>query len=80
MRREDILRVVASRLTSAGIPVNEEDLHDHLHIIDDLKGDDVDILDLVHTFEHQLNIELDEDKINTIGDLVRAILTTVSSS
>lgn len=79
LEKDQILKIVAERLTSSGLSIDENKLTHDDHFIDDLGGDDIDILDLVHFFEHELKIELNEDDIHTVGDLVEAILSQQAS-
>ena len=53
-----------------------EKVHENDHLVEDLGGDDLDVIELVMTLEEKFNITIDDDEaenIRTVRDVVECV-------
>lgn len=71
MAKPDVLLLVAEHF---GLPkVNEND-----HLVDDLNGDDLDVIELVMLLEEKFNVTITDDEAETLCT-VQDVLNCVTS-
>lgn len=67
-----------SEILASQLDVEESDITMETKLVDDLKADSLDLVDLIITFEDEFGIEFPEEEtenIKTVGDIVNYIET-----
>ena len=73
--RDTVLEVLSGHF--GNLPILNDD---NTHIIDDLGGDEFDLVELSIALDEKLNISLDEEAIldvKTVGDLIKLVESNV---
>lgn len=63
-------------ILSEQFTVEEDAINSETDLINDLKADSLDVIDLLSTIESEFELEIDDDeidKIKTVGDIVNFI-------
>jgi acyl carrier protein len=77
---ENTLEIVL-KITAKHFKKNVETLNESTHIINDLKGDSLDAVELVMNIEDHFNIEIPEDDmtgVRTLGGIAEVVAQVIS--
>ncbi|MFN4190825.1 MAG: acyl carrier protein [Pseudothermotoga sp.] len=77
MDRMTVLNKV-TKIISEKLGVNEKEITETSKLVDDLKADSLDLVDLVMALEEELGVKIDDsdlEKISTVKDVVDYIVS-----